>query len=943
MSMEEINLPKRFKEKLDNSDKKFNAIVTEILKNFEMYLNVSTLEFFPEYNNHGITHLNNIFKIQDELIPEKSFLLLTAEDITTLIIATLAHDIGMHVNYDGFQTLINSSQIWHEKWIHFFHLSKKYNESKLKELFGDTKPVVDLPQSKQDFKNRDYMLVGEFLRVNHPLLAEYILKHGFPIANNEYQVLSNQLIQQPKILAFSSLLAKSHGMEIRDTYDEVQQIGNEGDLLSPHNTHIIYLMVLLRLSDYLDIYKNRHPKILIGLKNFISNISKFEWEKNTSVTEIKDHWKDIEAIFIGVEPKDSLSFINLKNFFKSIQYELDISWAVLGEIYSKESDFKNFGIKYRRVLSSIDNEKKFSEKVNYIPKKIAFDSDPDLLKLLIAPLYGNNPSYGVRELLQNAVDACKELQVLQNEGYKPKINVNVVAEENAYYFEIIDNGLGMTEDTIIDYFLKAGASFRNSDFWMEHLKDENNKSKVVRTGRFGVGLLAAFLFGSKIEVRTRSTYSKIGYSFKTHLSDIQINVIKDEEIDVGTAIKIEMNKDVFDKIINGVKNDGYSRDSKNWKEWYLLNDIDVFYNDEKIKNTIDEKKYLKLEQEDYTYVGWFFEDKNYQICTCNGFKIPKANITLNSLIDMPFSGKVRYGRSGNSFHTPSFLITDKEGKLPLSLSRESFLTDEFSFNDAAIKSMSNELHNCLINYKIHKNNLLENVFLNHAMFKEDSWNHDGNHTKDLYKKFIFLKKGFNLLNSYIIEKRGIKKLIFIEFNANVDIKKYNIFLEQLLDTEVPLLCNHSDILANSYGYNYLLSAIEEKLLVVDKSFEIKAANIIMPKEKHKYMLTFKTAFLKVGIKNQIITTTAKHKKNKEIIPASEESEFFSKSYFISENQSRFNLKDLDPFIDDIGLIVEMYIDHNPKPVNDVEFYFRNLMEEHFKNQDHYLIPYIDNE
>jgi len=928
MSMEEIILPKRFKEKLDNSDKKFNAIVTEILKNFEKYLNVSTLEFFPEYNNHGITHLNNIFKIQDELIPENSFLL-SAEDITTLIIATLAHDIGMHVNYDGFLTLINSSQVWHEKWMHFFHLSKKYNESKLKELFGDTNPVVDLPQSKQDFKNRDYMLVGEFLRVNHPLLAEYILKHGFPIANNEYQVLSNQLIQQPKILAFSSLLAKSHGMEIRDTYDEVQQIGNAGDFLYPHNTHIIYLMVILRLSDYLDIYENRHPKILIGLKNFISSMSKFEWDKNTSVTEIKDHWKDTEAIFIGVEPNDSLSFINLKNLFKSIQYELDISWAVLGEIYSKEDSLKNFGIKYRRVLSNIDNEKTFREKVKYIPRKIAFNSDPDLLKLLIAPLYGDNPSYGVRELLQNAVDACKEYQELTGELYKPVISLNAISEKNTYYFEIIDNGLGMTEDTIVNYFLKAGASFRNSDFWNEKLKDENNKAKVVRTGRFGIGLLAAFLFGTKIEVKTKHYTSALGYTFKTHLSDPQINILIDNDISIGTSIKIEMNKDVYTKLINS-----------NWKEWYKLNDITILYNEKMIEKTINEENYIVLNQNDYTSVKWFYENTSNELCICNGFRIPNANLSFESSIDFPSGNSKGNGiYSSGSFNAPTILFTDKEGALPLNLNRNSFLDTNFSFSDELVKAISKKLFNDLLEYKINKNDILKSItYINPITNNKSNY-----FNYDLTNVFIFNKNGFSLFNSFTIEKNNIDKLIYIELNDKIDENRniiVNQFLCKILDeTGACIKLRTGEISANSNGYNNLLEVLAGKTIKCDKNFRIQSANIMIPKENHSKIFTYKNTAIKVGLKDGITTSDNEIKRIKGVIPSSEDSDFWSKNYFLKENNSVFDLKILDEYIDDIGLIAEIHIDNKKPKENDVEYYFSHMMEEHFKEEENAWIAY----
>ena len=49
-----------------------------------------------------------------------------------------------------------------------------------------------------------------------------------------------------------------------------------------------------------------------------------------------------------------------------------------------------------------------SSEVQYLPVKAAFrGSDADLLKLLIEPLYGNRPEIGLRELIQNAVDASE--------------------------------------------------------------------------------------------------------------------------------------------------------------------------------------------------------------------------------------------------------------------------------------------------------------------------------------------------------------------------------------------------------------------------------------------------------------------------------------------------------------------------------------------------------
>jgi len=924
--MIEINLPQRFKVKLESEEKKYYAIILDILTNFENILNDSSLEFFPEYNNHGIIHLNNIFKIQDELITNESFVLLTVDDITTLIIATLSHDIGMHLNYEGFQTLINSdlefSEKWNKKWIEFFQLSKKYNESKLNNLFGDSEPIIDLPKTKQNFRIKDYLLIGEFLRINHPELAEDILKYGFPIANNQVKKLSNLLDNEIHILNFSSLLAKSHGYNLRDTFSEIEEIGRKGDLISPHNIHIVYLMVILRLSDYLDIDKSRNRKIVLGLKNFMSNISMLEWDKNTAIEEVKTHWNDTEAIFIGVNPKNSLAFVNLKNLFKSIQYELDISWAVMGEIYSKDDNLKHLGISYRRLQTDIDDEISFSKKVNYIPKQIAFDSDSELLKLLIAPLYGDDPSYGVRELLQNAVDACKEYRELNsNSEYTPEINVNIFRKLGKCYFEIIDNGVGMTEDTIINYLLKAGASFRNSDIWRENFEDSEHHSKVERTGRFGVGLLASFLLGNKIEVKTKYCNSSIGYNFTTHLSDIQINIIKDTTINVGTNIKIEINNKIYERLMN---DNSYEYDSVlNWKKWYMLKDINIYYNKNTFDDIVNDKSYINLEQEEYTSVKWYYESDDYQKTICNGFQIPDNDVPISSNIDIP-----NELNKWNKIKIPTLLIVDKDGRIPLSLSREKFLIKKYTFNDILVKSISNNIFNKLVNYTIQKDNIINNIYLKYPLNKN-------------FKNLLFNKYGFNILNSYTIEKQKINKLVFIELNKDYNKENIIYLINELLKVNSNFILHEDSIYAPSHGYNNILDELANKELDLNKKFDIKSANIFIPNNKYSQVFTYKNTSVRVGLKDKLTTSNKDIKAKRSIIPVDEKSNLWTKNYFIKKEESIFELEKLNKYEDDIGLIVEMYIDYkNPKKEN-IEYYFDNLMEEYFKDKDNCWLAYSD--
>ena len=44
----------------------------------------------------------------------------------------------------------------------------------------------------------------------------------------------------------------------------------------------------------------------------------------------------------------------------------------------------------------------------FLTEEVKITANPEITKLMIAPLYGDNPTFGVRELLQNSVDACLE-------------------------------------------------------------------------------------------------------------------------------------------------------------------------------------------------------------------------------------------------------------------------------------------------------------------------------------------------------------------------------------------------------------------------------------------------------------------------------------------------------------------------------------------------------
>ena len=77
-----------------------------------------------------------------------------------------------------------------------------------------------------------------------------------------------------------------------------------------------------------------------------------------------------------------------------------------------------------------------------------------------------------------------------------QIQMEFEEQENGnWIFRIIDKGMGMTKDVILNYFLNVGASFRDDPIWREGFLDNEGNAKVLRSGRFGIGALTAFLLG----------------------------------------------------------------------------------------------------------------------------------------------------------------------------------------------------------------------------------------------------------------------------------------------------------------------------------------------------------------------------------------------------------------------------------------------------------------
>lgn len=594
-----IQLPELFVQKLREVPA-LSAAVHETFNSFSPWLTQSGMPFFPGFTDHGPQHINDVLKTSLSLMSDDARSLVGPNDIAVLTLAVLLHDCGMHVTHDTFRALVtdNSDPIihgfgdrpWAQLWKDFLSEARRFSDEKLFAIFGDRQPlrVDDLDIS--NINERECYLIGEFLRRHHTRLAHEIAIDGVP--HHSGSRLEIQGIDS-EFKDMAGLVARSHGTSIRSTFDYIKN--TYGLVSESRRVKLPFLMAVLRIADYVQVQSERALKSLLSVKELRSPISRQEWRNHFAVRDVSMRHEDPEALYVHANPGDVKTFLRLDSLFKDIQRELDETWATLGEVYGRQEELSPLGLTIRRVRSNFDSLDVFSRNVTYLPIRARFDaSGPDLLKLLVGPLYNYNYTVGIRELLQNAVDACRELVDIYavtamdaTRDAEPSVSIDIIEDDDGTaWVTISDSGVGMTVETVTNYFLVAGASFRNSEVWKRQHTDDRGFARVLRGGRFGVGALAAFLLGEEITVKTRhvSHPASGGIEFTARIDETSIELRRCNLPSSGTSIRIRV---IDPKIVKSLrpmifpsqlKNNGLETIER-WNEidWFVQNEPKVRY------------------------------------------------------------------------------------------------------------------------------------------------------------------------------------------------------------------------------------------------------------------------------------------------------------------------------------------------------------------------------
>ena len=514
---------------------------------------------FPNYTLHDISHSVRVIGYMNDLI-KNNLGHFSELHIALIVFAGLLHDIGMVV----------STEEKEELYSYFRKTNHKFQELSSEEQLS---------------------YLADYVRKNHAKRVANALNRK---VNGNTDIKSFLYAGKSLSYDLSDIVAKicqSHTENPKWITDNLSSnCEYEKDSINPQ--HIAFL---LRIGDALDIDDRRAPYILYKIIN-PKGISDTEWKKHIPITnynKVKPVENGIGIFFTGVckEPK----------IYRKITEYLDWMDNDLKQIIKTSNSFLP---KYQlKIQTPINRE---VETQGFVNTSLKFKLDYNqVIKLLMGEKIYGNKREGLRELLQNSIDAVllmSDIQANNDEywysSYHPEIKIIVSKKENR--FSISDNGTGMTEEILNNYFFNVGSSYYTSDEF-----DKTNY-EYQPIGHFGIGFLACFMLSSKIELKTKYFKSNEEIHLTFDKDSPYVTKLNTQStspyVEHGTKIVME-----YDQIIPNVFPDENSVVSY-IKELLLIENYDFkFINqDEKTENKIETSKLEKNtnsdnEQIEFTY------------------------------------------------------------------------------------------------------------------------------------------------------------------------------------------------------------------------------------------------------------------------------------------------------------------------------------------------------
>ena len=433
---------------------------------------------FSELTIHDITHADALWQVASVIVGEGYEL--TPLEGFVLGCTFLMHDAVLSYYAAGGVDRLRDTIEWKDNFEDY-----KY----------DSSLTLDQKIHETDFKT---------IRFLHAKYAKTIWNQLFEKKDgSKFYIIEDELLRN-HLGEIIGKIASSHHMNI----DEVETLGVQLPVPSkyPNEWRInpIKLACILRCADAGHIDDGRAPDYLYVLLT-INGLSKDHWVAQNHLSQIDVDTLDRSRVKIcsNISFKEE-EFAAWNVAYEAIQvlnHELHDANELLKKYNYPQFQAKEVcGYKSRESLSKYimtDGWKPFDAQIH-------ISNVEELIRNLGGEkLYGKDHKLEIalRELFQNARDAIVARRKLES-GFVGAIHVLVFEENGETWITVSDDGVGMSMNTITNYFLNFGSSFWGSD--LSKLEFSGLKSSGFRSvGKFGIGFYSIFMVAQKVIVKTR--------------------------------------------------------------------------------------------------------------------------------------------------------------------------------------------------------------------------------------------------------------------------------------------------------------------------------------------------------------------------------------------------------------------------------------------------------
>lgn len=473
---------------LSDIDSDYSGRIVSFVEHISPIL-ASTVNYFPYYTRHDAHHGFRVIQRIHQILNQDSFIsgnpsALTPVEVFLLIASAYAHDLGMTV-FPG-------------------------EEIKLADMLG-IKPD-ELQTSKA---------VQSYLRDNHS-------RRGGDYINDNAADLGVPI----NIIGPLDWMMKSHNLSIPELDRELTKPFAAQEKV----IDVRQLATLLCIGDALEFSDTR---VLDGVLNFLkadsspdSRISYLENMKHVCIGDsvaidvdgrvvVSGTFSDAEVLSIAHHTFDQMEEwirgycdIERKSIIRRIR--------VRPEPFSRNLELR--GARFERLGVRMS-------------KKSVID--------LIASnaIWKQNSGIAIRELVQNAVEACRYRNYHTPASYSYTPQVKLVFDRPTRTITVHDNGCGMSERVVLNHLLSVGNSRSRDPGYAV--------SGYFPIARFGIGFWSVFTISSSADIETASfedstsTNKGQGVGFNVALHELKdYTVFIPRELPVGTKVILHLLTDV---------------------------------------------------------------------------------------------------------------------------------------------------------------------------------------------------------------------------------------------------------------------------------------------------------------------------------------------------------------------------------------------------------------